>query len=150
MPERFELEYVGADNQRHRPVMIHRAILGSVERFLGILIEHYGGDFPLWLAPVQCMLVPVSERHVEYALEIQQKMVAHGLRCDIDVRNEKIGAKIRDAENRKINYMFIVGDNEIENKTLSVRKRKKGNQGEMPVEVCIEKLEEEITRRIYH
>jgi threonyl-tRNA synthetase len=147
MPERFELEYVGPDGERHRPVMIHRAIFGSIERFIGILIEHYGGAFPLWLAPVQCVVIPITEKHREAAEKIYSRIAASGIRCRFDERNEKVGYKIREAETQKIPYMCIIGDREVESHTVSVRKRKAGDTGSQPVDPFISNLKEEIARR---
>jgi threonyl-tRNA synthetase len=127
MPERFDLTYTGADNAEHRPVMIHRALMGSFERFIGILIEHYAGEFPLWLAPVQAIVLPVSDRHAEYANEV--RAVLAGLRVEVDGRTESIGRKIRDAELRKIPYMLVVGDREAEQKTVSLRRHREGDLG---------------------
>jgi threonyl-tRNA synthetase len=126
-PERFELTYTGADNAEHRPVMIHRALMGSYERFIGILIEHYAGEFPAWLAPVQAIVLPVADRHVEYARAVQTAL--RGLRVDVDDRTESIGRKIRDAELQKIPYMLVVGDREAENRTVSLRRHREGDQG---------------------
>jgi threonyl-tRNA synthetase len=131
LPDRFELEYVGADNQRHRPVMIHRAPFGSLERFVAVLIEHTGGDFPLWLAPTQVILLPVSERFNDYSLQLQAQFVEAGLRVEVDLRYEKVGRKIRDAELGKYPYMLVIGEKEEENGTVSVRKRKEGDLGVM-------------------
>jgi len=150
MPERFSLEYVGSDNEKHRAVMLHRAILGSVERFIGILIEHYGGDFPLWLAPVQCIVMPISANHADYAEKVYQQFKSHHIRCDLDIRDEKIGYKIREAEMKKVNYMCIVGDKEKETETVSMRQRKKGNLGVLSIASAIEKFQDEITRRVHH
>ena len=147
MPERFSLEYIGPDNEKHRPVMIHRAILGSIERFIGILIEHYAGDFPLWLAPVQCVIMPISEKHSKHARSVLQSLDETGIRCRLDDRNEKIGFKIRDAEVNRVNYMAIIGDNEIESGSVSLRQRKKGNLGTLSVNQLIEKLVNEIQQR---
>jgi threonyl-tRNA synthetase len=129
LPARFELEYVGEDGERHQPVMVHRALFGSVERFFGVLIEHYAGAFPLWLAPVQAGIVPISERHREYALEVQKQLEAIGLRVEVDTRNEKMNGKIRDFTMQKIPYVLIVGDKEAESKAVSVRTRGKGDEG---------------------
>lgn len=148
MPERFELEYTGQDGQKHRPVMIHRAILGSVERFIGILIEHYGGAFPIWLAPVQVVVIPVSEKHVEYAKTVYEKMAANSIRVKLDDRSEKLGYKIRNAEVQKIPYMCIVGDKEQENNSVSVRKHKKGDVGSVDVESFVSDIIEQIKRRV--
>ena len=117
MPERFELTYTGADNAEHRPVMIHRALMGSFERFIGILIEHYAGEFPLWLAPVQAIVLPVADRHLDYAREVAARRWA-GFRVEVDERTESIGRKIREAELRKIPYMLVVGDREAERRTV--------------------------------
>ncbi len=148
MPERFNLEYIGADGEKHRPVMIHRAIVGSLERFIGILIEHYGGAFPLWLAPVQAVVIPISEKHADAAQEVWQKLKDNGIRVTFDDRNEKMGYKVREAETSKIHYMIILGDQEIENNTVSVRKRKKGNLGAQDLETLIADLKDQIARRI--
>ncbi len=133
-PERFELSYIGADNTEHRPVMIHRAILGSVERFIGIIIEHFAGAFPLWLAPLQAIVLPLSEKFTQYADEVSGKLRAAGLRVDVDQSNEKLGAKIRDAQMQKIPFMLVVGEKEASAGTVSVRKRSGGDQVVMPVE----------------
>jgi threonyl-tRNA synthetase len=132
LPARFELEYVGEDGERHQPVMVHRALFGSVERFFGVLIEHYAGAFPLWLAPVQVGLVPISERHVAYAEKIQQQLQKAGIRVELDGRNEKMNAKIRDLTMQKIPYILVMGDKEAEAEAVSVRTRGKGDGGSMP------------------
>jgi threonyl-tRNA synthetase len=150
MPERFNLEYIGADGNKHRPVLIHRAILGSVERFIGILIEHLGGDFPVWLAPVQSIVIPVSEKHLSYGDKIFQELRSSGIRCHLDRRNEKVGYKIRDAETQKIPYMLIVGDKEIEGNTISLRRRKQGDLGGMSVAQFLQRVQDEINRRDTH
>jgi threonyl-tRNA synthetase len=133
LPARFELEYVGEDGDRHQPVMIHRALFGSVERFFGVLIEHYAGAFPLWLAPVQAGLVPISERHHEYAKKVEAELKAAGLRVEVDDRNEKMNGKIRDFANQKTPYILVFGDKEQEANAVSVRTRGKGDQGSMPL-----------------
>src|SRR6202034_2667987 len=133
LPARFELEYVGEDGERHQPVMVHRALYGSVERFFGVLIEHYAGAFPLWLSPVQVGLVPISERHQAYAKKIEAELKAAGLRVEVDGRNEKMNAKIRDFANQKVPYILIMGDKEAEAHAVSVRTRAKGDQGSMPL-----------------
>ena len=150
MPERFELEYVGSDGSKHRPVMIHRAVLGSVERFIGILIEHYGGAFPVWLSPVQTTVIPVSERHLEYAEKVTAELKNAGVRVKLDARNEKVGFKIREAATQKVPYMCIVGDAEIEENTVAVRKRGEGDIGKMSLEQFKNKIQDEIIRRISH
>ena len=121
MPERFELEYTGADGQKHRPVMIHRVVFGSIERFIGILTEHYAGAFPLWLAPVQVKVMPITDRTNNYAKHVADRLEKAGLRVETDLRNEKIGYKIREAQGQKIPYMLVLGDKEAENDTISVR-----------------------------
>ncbi len=139
LPARFELEYVGEDGERHQPVMVHRAIFGSVERFFGVLIEHYAGAFPLWLAPVQIGLVPISERHHVYAQKVEAELKAAGLRVETDVRNEKMNGKIRDFANQKTPYILVFGDKEQEASAVSVRTRGKGDQGSMPLAEFIAK-----------
>ncbi len=134
MPARFEMEYVGEDGERHQPVMVHRALFGSVERFFGVLIEHYAGAFPLWLAPVQAGIVPISERHLAYAEKIQATLQNAGLRVEVDHRNEKMGAKIRDFTLQKLPYILVVGDKEAETGGISLRVRGQGDQGAMPLE----------------
>jgi threonyl-tRNA synthetase len=131
LPARFGLEYVGEDGERHQPVMVHRALFGSVERFFGVLIEHYAGAFPLWLAPVQMGLVPISERHVAYAAKVEAELKAAGFRVEVDARNEKMNAKIRDLANQKIPYILVFGDKEEGAGAVSVRTRGKGDQGSM-------------------
>jgi threonyl-tRNA synthetase len=139
LPARFELEYVGEDGERHQPVMVHRAIFGSVERFFGVLIEHYAGAFPLWLAPVQIGLVPISERHHAYAQKVEAELKAAGLRVETDVRNEKMNGKIRDFANQKTPYILVFGDKEQEANAVSVRTRGKGDQGSVPLAEFIAK-----------
>jgi threonyl-tRNA synthetase len=134
LPARFELEYVGEDGERHQPVMVHRALYGSVERFFGVLIEHYAGAFPLWLAPVQVGIVPISERHHAYAEKIQSMLQEAGMRAEIDQRNEKMQAKIRDFTLQKLPYILVVGDKESETGAVSLRVRSKGDQGSLPLE----------------
>ena len=133
LPARFELEYVGEDGERHQPVMVHRALFGSVERFFGVLIEHYAGAFPLWLAPVQVGLVPISERHHEYAKKVEAELKTAGFRVEVDDRNEKMNGKIRDFANQKTPYILVFGDKEQEAGAVSVRTRGKGDQGSMPL-----------------
>ena len=132
MPERFELTYMGADNQEHRPVMIHRALMGAFERFIGILIEHYAGEFPLWLAPVQARALPIADRHIDYAREVAAQLTEAGIRVDVDDRTESIGKKIRDGELKKVPYMLVVGDQEQADGTVSVRKHREGDLGASP------------------
>ena len=123
MPQRFDLEYVGEDGLKHRPIMIHRAIFGSIERFIGILIEHYAGKFPVWLSPVQVKILPITDRTLDYAKEASKKLAAAGIRCEVDTRNEKIGYKIREAKLEKVPYVLVVGDKEAEDGTVNVNKR---------------------------
>lgn len=144
LPLRFELEYNGADGEKHRPIMIHRVAFGSIERFIGILIEHFAGAFPLWLAPEQVKIIPVSDKQNEYADEVCQKLKAEGIRVSIDKRAEKMGWKIRQAQLEKIPYMLIIGDKEIEAGAVSVRSRKDGDLGAVPVDELIGKLKTEI------
>ncbi len=129
LPARFDLKYVGADNADHQPVVIHRAIFGSFERFIGILIEHYAGAFPLWLAPVQAIVLPIADRHLEYAERVRAELAAGGLRVALDGRVEKIGYKIREAQLQKVPYMLVVGDREVAEGTVSVRTRAGGDLG---------------------
>ena len=147
MPQRFDLTYVGADGEKHRPVMIHRVIFGSIERFIGILTEHCAGKFPLWLAPVQVRLMTVTEKFADYALELKDKLEAAGLRVEADVRNEKIGKKLREARNERVSYMCVIGEKEAESGTVSVRSGKAGELGEMPVDAFVEKLLSEIANK---
>ena len=133
-PERFDLKYVGADNAEHRPVVIHRAIFGSFERFIAILIEHYAGAFPLWLAPVQVVLLPIADRHAAYAASVRDRLAAAGLRVELDARQEKIQYKIREAQLQKIPYMLVAGDREVAEGTVSVRSRSGGDLGARAVD----------------
>jgi threonyl-tRNA synthetase len=147
LPARFELEFVGEDGARHQPLMVHRALLGSVERFFGILIEHYAGAFPLWLAPVQVEICPVSEKVAEYAKHVHETLKNHGIRVHLDDRNEKLPAKIRDAQMQKVPYMLVVGPKEAEAGTVSVRHRSKGDLGPRPLADVVSSLQEEISSR---
>jgi threonyl-tRNA synthetase len=142
LPARFEMEYVGEDGARHQPVMVHRALFGSVERFFGVLIEHYAGAFPLWLAPVQIGLVPISERHLGYAVKVESALKAAGFRVEVDARNEKMNSKIRDFANQKTPYILVFGDKEAEAGAVSVRARGKGDQGSIPLDEFIAKAKE--------
>src|SRR6185503_6842350 len=134
LPERFELEYTAEDNKPHRPVMVHRALFGSIERFFGVLIEHYAGAFPLWLAPVQVAVLPITDRVNEYAGKIAQQLRATGLRVEVNVRSDKIGAKIRDSQLQKIPFMLVLGDRELEEGKVAVRERTKGDIGAMSLD----------------
>jgi threonyl-tRNA synthetase len=147
MPEQFELGYTGADNAEHRPVMIHRALMGSFERFIGILIEHYAGEFPLWLAPVQAMVLPISDRHLDYARQVAEQLREAGLRVQVDERSESIGKKIREAEVLKVPYMLVVGDAELEAGAVAVRRHREGDQGSEPVTEFAERARHEIADR---
>ncbi len=144
MPEKFECEYIGEDNRVQMPIMIHRAIYGSIERFLAIIIEHFGGDFPLWLAPHQIKILPISEAHIHYAKGVKSQLEREGFRVEIDQRVEKIGLKIREAEMQKVPYMMVIGDKEIQLDSISLRKRKEGNLGMIEVKDVIEKLQKEM------
>ncbi|HET6960361.1 MAG TPA: threonine--tRNA ligase [Vicinamibacterales bacterium] len=146
-PENFDLKYIGADNAEHRPVVIHRAILGSFERFIAILIEHYAGAFPLWLAPVQAIVLPIADRHLPYAASVRETLRAAGLRVELDERQEKIGYKIREAQLQKVPYMLVIGDREAAEGTVSVRTRAGGDQGASPVDGFIASAREEIARK---
>jgi threonyl-tRNA synthetase len=147
MPERLDAAYVGADNSEHRPVMIHRALLGSFERFIGILIEHYGGEFPVWLAPTQAIVLPIADRHLEYARGIEDRLTRSGVRCEVDDRTESIGRKIRDGELRKIPYMLVVGDREAEHDEVSVREHRAGDTGAVSVQAFAQRVLEETKTR---
>ena len=144
MPQRFELEYTGADGEKHRPIMIHRVAFGSIERFIGILIEHYAGKFPTWLAPVQVKVMAVSEKFADYAQKIQDELFDADVRSEIDLRNEKLGYKIREAQMQKIPYMVIIGEKEIEEGTISVRSRDNGELGSLKVEELLAKIKAEV------
>jgi threonyl-tRNA synthetase len=146
MPQRFGLTYTGADNAEHTPVMIHRALFGSFERFIGILIEHYAGEFPLWLAPVQAAVLPLADRHIDYAREAQAALAAAGLRAEVDDRTESVGRKIREAELQKVPYMLVVGDREAEQRSVALRRHREGDQGTVPLAEAVERLSAEAQR----
>lgn len=148
MPERFDLTYTGADGQKHRPIIIHRAPFGSLERFIGILIENYAGDFPLWLCPVQVAILPITDAVKDYAKEIEAELKFNKIRCLLDDRNEKIGYKIREAETKKIPYMLVVGEKERENKEISIREHKKGDTGKSGLKEFIEKVKLQINQKL--
>ena len=148
LPERFDLVFVGEDGQEHRPYMIHRALLGSMERFMGVLIEHFAGAFPVWLAPTQAVLIPIADRHIQYAGEVAEKLKDSGLRVEVDTRSERMNAKIRDAQNQKIPYMLIVGDREVEGEAVSVRLRTEENLGGMPVGSFVDRANDDIRKRL--
>ncbi|HID08230.1 MAG TPA: threonine--tRNA ligase, partial [Armatimonadetes bacterium] len=138
LPERFDLTYVGRDGKEHRTVMIHRAILGSLERFFGILIEHYAGAFPVWLAPVQVSIVPIADRHMDYANEVARRLIKHGLRVEVIWRSETVAAKIRDCEMRKVPYILVCGDREVSGNSVAVRQRGRKDLGSMSVDAFLE------------
>lgn len=148
LPERFGMTYIGEDGKEHRPFMVHRALLGSIERFFGILIEHYAGEFPLWLAPIQVAIIPVSQNFIEYANSLASDLRKAGIRYEVDERNEKIGYKIRDWEMRKVSYMLIVGEKEKESGAVSVRKHKEGDQGSLALSEFIDKIASEIKNKV--
>jgi len=144
MPGRFDLTYVGSDGEKHVPVTIHRVLFGSIERFIGILTEHSAGKFPLWLAPVQVKLLTVTEKFSDYAIEVKEKLREMGLRAEADVRNEKIGFKLREARNERVSYIGVMGEREMEAGTLTVRSSKLGELGEMKISDFAERLLKEI------
>jgi threonyl-tRNA synthetase len=147
LPERFAVSYIGEDGHEHRPYMVHRALLGSMERFFGVLIEHYGGAFPLWLAPVQAVVIPIADRHVDYARNVVQQLRTAGLRVDIDARTERMQAKIRDAQLQKVPYMLVVGDREAEANTAAVRIRTGEDLKARPIEEITRRMSEEVEQR---
>jgi threonyl-tRNA synthetase len=147
-PERFELAYTGEDGRPHRPIMIHRALMGSIERFFGILIEHYAGAFPTWLAPVQALVLPISENQHAYALQVTERLKAAGLRAEADLRNEKAGYKIREAEKAKIPYMLVVGAREQQAESVSIRKRGGEDKGGKPVTETIDLIRADIAQTL--
>ncbi|MDY0310327.1 MAG: threonine--tRNA ligase, partial [Castellaniella sp.] len=144
LPERFDMQYIGADNQAHRPYMIHRAVLGSVERFFATLLEYHGGNLPLWLAPVQMMILPITDAQLDYAKDLQSKLLEEGLRCEVDSRSEKIGYKIRDAELKKIPFMCIVGKREAEEGSVTLRRHTQGDLGSMDFPTALAKIKHEL------
>ena len=148
LPERFDMTYIGEDGQKHRPFMVHRALFGSIERFFGILVEHYAGAFPLWLAPVQAMIIPITDRQHERAREVCRELRSQGLRVDVDDRSSSMGAKIKDARNNRIQYMLIIGDQELEDGTLAVRNRSEGQLGALSVKEVAEKMQFEIDNKL--
>ena len=147
LPQRFELEYIGADGEKHRPIMIHRVAFGSIERFIGILIEHFAGAFPTWLAPVQVKVLPISEKYMEYAGKVMEALNGAGIRVELDGQDEKIGYKIRMAQMQKIPYMLVVGQKEAEEGLVSVRSRFVGDEGQKKLEAFIADISEEIQAR---
>ena len=147
LPERFELEYTGSDGEKHRPIMIHRVVFGSIERFIGIITEHFAGAFPMWLAPVQVKFLPVADRHLDYVNKIKEQFENAGIRCEVDDRSEKVGFKIRNAQLEKVPYMILAGDKDIENGTISIRSRKNGDEGACTVEEFIKRAKEEVANK---
>jgi threonyl-tRNA synthetase len=148
LPDRFDLTYIGEDGQPHRPYMVHRALLGSLERFFGVLIEHYAGAFPVWLSPMQVALIPIADRHIDYARAAAEQIRKAGLRVMVDDRSERMNAKIRDAQNQKIPYMLVIGDKEVENDQVALRLRSGENPGPMAVATFLERAKEDIRRKI--
>ncbi len=147
LPQRFEMEYVGEDGQKHRPIMVHRVIFGSIERFIGILIEHYAGKFPVWLSPVQVKILPITERQEAYARKLYAEMKTQGIRAELDLRNEKIGYKIREAQMEKVPYMLVLGEKEAQDGLAAVRRRDKGDMGAMPADEFISLIKKEIAEK---
>ena len=148
LPERFDLVYVGQDGAEHRPYMVHRALLGSLERFFGVLLEHHGGAFPVWLAPVQAMVIPIADRHLEYAEQVKAQLAAEGFRAAIDGRNERMNSKIRDAQLQKVPYMLVVGDREAEANAAAVRLRNGDNPGAMPIADVVARLQADVQAKV--
>ena len=148
LPERFELEYVGEDGHKHRPVMIHRVVLGSIERFIGVITEHFAGAFPAWLAPVQVKILPVTDRAADYCNNVAAKLDEAGFRVEVDHRNEKIGKKIREAQLSKIPYMLVVGDRDMENNTVSLRLRSGEDMGAMSYEAFEQLIAEDVKSKV--
>ena len=148
LPQRFELEYTGADGEKHRPIMIHRVAFGSIERFIGILIEHFAGAFPTWLAPVQVKVLPISDKYMDYANKVLDELNVAGVRAEVDSRAEKIGYKIREAQMQKIPYMLVVGEKEQEADLVSVRSRFAGDEGQKNLETFIADIQKEIADRV--
>ncbi len=147
LPQRFGLEYVAEDGSRKQPVMVHRALYGSVERFFGVLIEHYAGAFPVWLSPVQVVMIPISERHAAYANKVADQLKAAGVRVEVDARNEKMNAKIREHALQKVPFMLVVGDKEAEAGTVNVRTRGKEKTEDMAAEEFVEKIKRAIAQK---
>jgi threonyl-tRNA synthetase len=148
LPERFGLEYIGEDGQPHQPYMVHRALLGSLERFFGVLIEHFAGAFPVWMAPVQVVVIPIADRHVDYARDVAQKLRTGGMRVELDERSERMNAKIRDAQKQKVPYMLILGDNEMSHRRISLRARDGSQQNNIPLDEFIARAKDKIARRV--
>jgi threonyl-tRNA synthetase len=147
-PSRLGLTYIGEDGSEHTPVVLHRAVTGSTERFLAVVIEHFAGAFPVWLAPVQAMLIPIADRHLEYANQLAEALRQAGLRVEVDDRGERMNAKIRDAQNQKIPYLLVTGDREMEQGTVSVRLRTEENLGAMSLQAFIKRAQQDIREGI--
>jgi threonyl-tRNA synthetase len=148
LPERFDLSYIGADGEKHRPVMLHRVILGAVERFMGVLIEHYAGAFPVWLSPTQCTILTVTDKHIPYARTVYDKLIAAGIRCEKYFENEKLGYKIRQAQMQKIPYMLVIGDKEMAAGTVAPRARDGQNLGSLAVNEFVELVQDMCEKKI--
>ena len=144
LPQRFELDYIGSDGEKHRPIVIHRVIFGSIERFIGILIEHFAGKFPTWLAPVQVKILPISDKFNDYVNEVKNKLLDNDIRVEEDLRAEKIGYKIREARNERVPYIVIVGEKEVEDQNIALRSRKNGDEGSVELEDFIRRIKSEI------
>ncbi|MPQ42955.1 threonine--tRNA ligase [Clostridium tarantellae] len=147
LPQRFELDYIGSDGEKHRPIVIHRVIFGSIERFIGILIEHFAGKFPTWLAPVQVKILPISDKFINYSNEVKEKLLANGIRVETDLRGEKIGYKIREARNERVPYIIVIGENEENNKNISLRSRENGDEGIVELDSFIDRIKNEIINK---
>ena len=148
LPERFDLTYVDSDGKKVRPVMLHRVIFGSIERFIGILIEHYAGHFPLWLAPQQVVVVPVHhEKHVSFANEVNEQLLAFGIRSKVDARNEKLGYRIREAQVNKVPIQLVIGDSEVENRSVTIRRSQSKDSLSVSLEECITMIKDEIQNK---
>jgi threonyl-tRNA synthetase len=147
LPERFGLEYIGEDGRPHRPYMVHRALLGSMERFFGVLIEHFAGAFPVWLAPIQAVIISIADRHLEYAREVAKNLRAEGIRVELDERPERMNAKIRDAQKQKVPYMLVIGDNEMNAEQVSLRVRDGSQQNNIPLSEFVARAKDRIARR---
>ena len=148
LPQRFEAEYMGADGEKHRPIMIHRVCFGSIERFIGILIEHFAGKFPVWLAPVQVKILPISDKYFDYSKSVLDKLKAAGIRAEMDTRTEKIGYKIREARLERVPYMLVLGQKEEESGKIAVRSRFLGDEGEKDLDEFIKRVQEETASRV--
>lgn len=147
LPQRFELDYIGSDGEKHRPIVIHRVIFGSIERFIGILIEHFAGKFPTWLAPVQVKVLPISDKFIDYSNEVKKKLLSNGIRVEMDLRGEKIGYKIREARNERVPYIIVIGEKEEKDQIISLRSRVNGDEGNVSLESFINKINEEIKNK---